>query len=136
MVVDRLQQRSTNEEALGEQLVLKHIRLRLRRRTGRFCRPEVQQLSGVIPFVEGLRGVDAFVALQSYEFGAGRGSYDLRELGLADARVPFEQERSLKLSGQEDRCRQSAVSEVFLAAKAIEDRIDAGKLRTTHRPAQ
>ena len=97
MVVDRPQQRAAHEEPLRVQLVLHHLP------AARLDRPQVQELAGVVPLVDGLRRVDALVALQPDQLAAGPAREHLGHLGLADPGLTLEQERPLQRERQEDR---------------------------------
>ena len=81
----RCEQGTLHEEISSEQVV--HVRGGF----ARLHRPDRDELAGVVPFVQGLTGVDAFVALQADQVatqGRGQGLCDLR---LADARLSFKQ---------------------------------------------
>ena len=69
----------------------------------------MEQLAGVVPLVDGVRDVEAFVALQPDQARAGRDRERLRGLGLADAGLALEQERLLEREREEERRRQPAV---------------------------
>ncbi len=51
---------------------------------------------GVVPVVDRLGDVDALVALEPNQLAAGGCSQRLGELGLADARLAFEQQRPVQ----------------------------------------
>jgi hypothetical protein len=72
----------------------------------------VQQLAGVVPFVDRLADVDAVVALDPQEGTAGPPGQDLGDLGLADPGLTLEQEWSGQGDGQEDGGGQAFVGEV------------------------
>src|SRR5690606_750186 len=102
---ERLEQRAADEVLAREQLVLG------------VAGADGEELARVVPVVEGVVDVDALVALQADEAGAGRGGERLRDLGLADARLALEQQRLLEAGGEEDGRRQPAVGEIALAGK-------------------
>ena len=107
---DRLQQRAPHEEALGVELVLDV-------RPGRpacLRRAQVQQLAGVVPFVDGLRDVDAVVALQAQQLAARPAGQHLGDLRLADAGLALQEQGSLKLQRQEHDRRQTVVGEILV----------------------
>ena len=54
-------------------------------------------LAAVVPVVDGLRHVDALVALQADELAAGPAAEHLGDLGLADARLALQQQRPAEL---------------------------------------
>jgi hypothetical protein len=72
----------------------------------------VQQLPGVVPFVDRLADVDAVVALDPQEGTARPPGQDLGDLGLADPGLALQQEWSGKRDGQEDGGGQALVGEV------------------------
>ena len=105
---DGAQKRSSDEELLGVELVL----------AGRLAAcllgSEVEQLAGVVPLVHGLRRVDALVALQAHQLPAGPVGEDLRQLGLPDARLAFEQQGPLQGDGEEHGGGEPRVGEVVV----------------------
>jgi hypothetical protein len=83
---DRGQQRPGQQELLGEDVVVQVVpRLPLAVALGRL---DAQQLLLVVPLVQRPRLVQALVALQADELGAGGGGDRLGQLGLADAGRP------------------------------------------------
>ena len=102
--VDRLEQRPADQELGPEQLVLGD---------GAFLRrADVQQLARVVPFVDGMGDVEAFVALEPDQPGAGGNRERLGGLGLADAGLALEQQRLLEREREEERSREAAVGQV------------------------
>ena len=83
---------------------------------------EVQQLTGVVPVVDGLRCVDALVALQPDELAAGPAAEHLGHLGLADAGLALEQQRPLQRQRQEHRRGQALVGQVAVQAERLRRR--------------
>ncbi len=83
----RPQQRSLHQEARVEDLLDSAVV------SGRPLRqrPQVQQLAGVVPLVEGLAGVDALVALEADELDAEGRRHRLGHLGLAHSGLTLEQ---------------------------------------------
>jgi len=73
---------------------------------------DVQQLPGVVPFVERLARVDAFVALQPDELAAEHRRDHLGQLGLAYADLALQQERPVQGQRHEQRRGQPAVSQI------------------------
>ena len=61
---------------------------------GRLGEPDLDHLPRVVPFVDRRRDVEAFVALQPDELAAERRREHLGDLGLADARLAFEEQRA------------------------------------------
>ena len=102
--VDRLEQRPADQELGPEELVLRH---------GALLRgADVQQLARVVPLVDGVRDVEALVALQPDQPGAGRDGERLGGLRLADARLALEQQRLLEREREEERRREAPVGQV------------------------
>ena len=74
--------------------------------------PDLQHLAGVVPLVQGLVGVDALVALQPDQPAIEDRGEHLRDLGLADADLAFEQEGAAERQRDEQRRGQPAVGQV------------------------
>jgi hypothetical protein len=131
---DRLQQRPRQDEALGEEYVVLRGQLidGLRERIGSsgyladlvFQDLRVQQLLGVLPFVERLGFVQPFVALQADEFGAEAGSDDLGQLGFADAGRPLDEQGFAELGGQIDHRRDVVVANVLFLSEPLSNIVD------------
>ena len=85
---------------------------------------DLEHLPRVVPLVD--RGVDveALVALQPDEARPEAGGEHLRELGLADARLAFEQQRTAKLQRQEHGRRKRPVRDVVPSAEVVLDALD------------
>jgi len=113
-VLDRLEQWAAQKEAAREQLALVDAAL---------GRPEREELARVVPVVERLMDVDALVALQADQPGAGRGGERLRNLGLPYAGLALDEQRLAELGREEDRRGQGAVGEVALLAQRLADRV-------------
>ena len=92
--------------------------------TGRLGGSQVQELTGVVPLVDGLGDVDAVVALEPDELASGPRGERLGDLGLADARLAFEQQRPLQAEGEEDRGGESDVGEVAVVGECGLDVFD------------
>ena len=86
---DRLEQRALEKERLGEDFML----LLVERAIGCLAEFDVEELLLVVPLVQGHRRVQALVALEPDQIGSEHAGHDLGHLGLADARVPLDQER-------------------------------------------
>ena len=52
--------------------------------------PNLEELTRVVPFVEGLSGVDALVALETDQLATSPRGDGFRELGFANARIALE----------------------------------------------
>ena len=107
-MLQRLQQRAAQQELAPEQLA---------RRRARLGGADRQQLALVVPVVDRVVEVDALVALQPDQRGAGRGGQRARHLGLAHARLALEQQRLLERDGEVGGRRQALVGEVALAGQ-------------------
>ena len=115
------EQRALHQEAGRVQLVL------VDPFAARFEGPKVEQLARVVPFVNGLRGVDPLVALEPHELAAGPLREHFRDLGLADAGLPFQEERPPERERKEDRCGEALVGEVVVTRESRPNRF--GMLR-------
>ncbi len=118
-MVDGPQQRPAHEEALGVELVLQGLGGGARRPAGGLGGPQVQELAGVVPLVDGLGDVDALVALEADQLAAGPAGQDLGHLGLADAGLALEQQRALQRQGEEDRRGQAVVGQVVVRCERV-----------------
>ena len=79
---------------------------------------QLEQLAGVVPLVDGVADVEAFVALQANQFGVERGGNRCGQRGLADAGFPLEKQRASETQGQKQRDSQTLVGDVALLAEA------------------
>ena len=86
--------------------------------------PEVEELAGVVPLVDGLGGVDALVALEAQQLAARPPGEDLGHLGLADAGLALEQEGPPQPQGQEDGGGEALVGQVLVAGEGLADLLD------------
>ena len=111
-VLDRPQQRPLDQEALVVEVGLEVVGGPTGGLATGLGGPQVEQLAGVVPVVHGLRGVDALVALEPDQLAVRPRRQHLGDLGLADAGLALEQQRSLERQGEEDRGGQSLVGEV------------------------
>jgi hypothetical protein len=75
----------------------------------------VEQLTGVVPLVDGLGHVDALVALDADQVAARPARQHLGDLGLPDAGFALQEERPAQLHGQVDGRRQAVVGQVAVA---------------------
>jgi hypothetical protein len=92
-------------------------------------RPEVEELPGVVPLVDGLGGVDALVALEAEEVAARPPGEDLGHLGLADAGLPLEEQRPAQAQGQEDGRGEALVRQVVVTGEGLADLFDCFRLQ-------
>ena len=116
---DGPQQGALDQEALGVQLVFEGIGGFLGGAAGGLRRAEVQKLAGVVPLVHRLGHVDAFVALEADQLGAGPGGQGLGRLGLAHAGLALQQQGAVEAHGQKDRRGQPFVGQVVAALQPI-----------------
>ena len=79
----------------------------------------VQELLGVLPFVERFGLVEAFVALQTDEGTAERTGDGFGQFGFADAGGPFGEQRFAELLRQVDCCGDFVIGDVLLAAERV-----------------
>ena len=86
---DRGQQRPFQQVFFRKDLVLDGVGLVAAMRLDR------QQLALVIPFIQRRRLIEPLIALQPDQFGAVHAGQRFCDLGLADARLAFQQQRTL-----------------------------------------
>ena len=109
---DRAQQRPLDEELRAVEVG----------DTISFLQPAcVQELTRVVPLVERLRGVDALVALEPDQLGVEDAGERLRELGLADAGLALEQERTLHREREIDGAGKAVLGQVRVAPQSSLD---------------
>jgi hypothetical protein len=126
-VVDGPQERPADEEPLGVQLVLEILlgdTPTPGSGPGRLDGPQVEELAGVVPLVDGLGGVDALVALQAQELAARPAGEDLGDLGLADAGLALEEQRPAQAQREEDGRGEALVRQVLVAGEGLADLFD------------
>ena len=117
--LDRLEQRPPDEELRPEQLLLGH-RAFLRR-------ADVEQLARVVPLVDGVRDVEALVALEPDQPRAEDARQRLRRLRLPHARLALEQQRLLEREREVERGREAAVRQVARLLEAALELVDRGE---------
>ncbi len=110
---DRLEQRAGQQELLGEDVGLDRLPVALVLAVGL----DAEELLLVVPLVDGLRLVEALVALQPDEPRAERGRDGLGELGLADAGGPFDEHGLAEPVGEEHDPRDARVGQVVDVAQ-------------------
>ena len=117
---ERLQERTSDQEVVSEDVV----RARVLGLATRLEQADLEHLPRVVPLVD--RGVDveALVALEPDEAGAETGGEHLRELGLADARLAFEQQRTAQLQREEYGRRERPVRDVVPGTEVVLDALD------------
>ena len=87
----------------------------------------VQQLGCVIPFVERLALLQPVVTLQADQLALQRQGQRLGQFGLADARLAFEQQRSLQFERQEHGSRQAPVGKVTGVLQSLRQGVYGGE---------
>jgi hypothetical protein len=76
--------------------------------------PELQQLTGIIPLVERMADVQAFVTLQTDQIGVERRRRGGSERRLADAGFALQKQRPLETKRQKQRNRKASVGDIVL----------------------
>ena len=109
--IDRLQQRPLDQEGIAIELAMRLFAVQL---AGRVEDAQLEQLARVVPLVDGVADVEAFVALQANQIGVERGGNRAGERGLADAGLALEKQRASEAQGQEQRDSQALVGDVVL----------------------
>ena len=92
-----------------------------------------QQLPLVVPFVQRRRLIEPLIALQADQFGRMHGSQRFCDLGLADARLAFQQQRPPQQLHQRDRGREFAVGDIAGGGQRLRDLV-AGFHRYANTP--
>ena len=99
---------------------------------------DAQQLLLVVPLVERLGLVEALVALEADEPGAGHLGHRLGQLGLAGAGRTLDEDRLLQAVGQVDDAGDALVGEVVDLAQPLPDggrrTRSAARHQVGHRP--
>jgi hypothetical protein len=108
--LQRLQQRPAQQKPPCKQLALVDAALGGAQR---------QQLTGIVPVIDGVVQVDALVALQPDKPRVGRRRQRAGDLGLADAGLTLEQQRLAQRDGERHREREPAVGEVALGRQRL-----------------
>jgi hypothetical protein len=131
------QQRARLDEFLGEEHVAEIVQLakrRLQRRRAAEHFAElvlqdlrIQKLLCVFPLIERLGLVQSLIALQADHLQAAPGGDRLRQLGLADAGGPFNQDGLFDLLRQVDRGRDLAACNIALRRKTAFHCLDRGR---------
>src|SRR5437773_7821913 len=107
LVVDRVQQRPPQQELLTEDLAFREPAI-----LALVEQPDVQELARVVPFIDRVREVDAFVALQADQPRAEHVGHDLGRFGLADPGLALDEQGLFELQGEVDGGRQRPVADV------------------------
>ena len=88
-----------------------------------FSEPDRQKLPLVVPLVQRLADRQALITLQPDEFRTKSGRQRLGCCGLADSRLPFQQQRAPENQCEEHRSGHALVNEV---ADLIQAALDVG----------
>src|ERR687898_2294669 len=113
-MLQRLQQRTAGKELAVVEVALDAFPVFAPKGFGG---ADVEELARVIPFVDGLVDVYALVALQADERGLQDAGENFGDLGLADPRLAFEEQRPSELEGEEDRGGQPFVRQIIVLAQ-------------------
>jgi hypothetical protein len=127
----RFLDRPENGPAQEELWVVKLVQRQLRGTIG-LRGPHGEDLLGKVPVVEGLGGVHARVALQPEPLGTECGGDPAAEVGLADARSTFEEERPLQPQRQIRRGRQRLTGPVVTRDQTFGKSLRGVDLRPSH----
>ena len=125
---DRGEQRALEQIVLGEDMRLDRLGALARD----FARLDRDELALIVPFVERRARVEPLVALHADELGAVHGGERLGDLGLADARLAFDQQRALQIVHHPERGREFAVGDIADFGEAGGDGF-AGNRTSGHR---
>ncbi len=85
------------EQRAGNEVVPRHDVADLGMPTCRLGEPDRHHLPGVVPLVEGVVDVEALITLQPDQLLPGDGGQDFGDLGLADTRLPLQEQRPTEL---------------------------------------
>ncbi len=119
--LERLQQRSLDQEALREHVMLEPLAVVRAFGLGDADR---DHLRGIVPLVNRCRDIETFVALQPDEMTGERRREHLGDLGLADARLAFEKQRPAHLEREKEHGRERPVGEIIGRREQIEGGVD------------
>src|SRR5215472_16721654 len=121
---DRLEQRPFQQELRAEQpvhgLLVGHLMLRQG--------SNLQHLPCIVPFVQGLVGVDTLVALQPDQPSPEDAGQDFSDLGLSDANLALQEQRATERQRDHQRGSQSAVREVGTLAQVLRQLADGRRV--------
>ena len=88
-------------------------------RVGRVEDAQLEKLSRVVPLVERVAHVEAFVALKANQIGVEHGGHRGGEGGLADTRLAFDEQRPFQAQGEKHRDREPGIRHVVLGGEAL-----------------
>ncbi len=118
MVVDRIEEGPSQQEVGTEDVLLGADPI-----LALTDQADVQQLAGIVPLVCGVSEVDAFVALQPDQARAETRCKRPSRLSLPDAGLALEKEWLVDPHRNQDRCRESPVTQVVLRSEQLDDRV-------------
>ena len=78
----------------------------------KLSRAHVQQLRGVIPFVQGFALLQAVVTLQAQHVTLQSQAQGFGQFGFADPGLALQQQRALQLERQKNRSSQAAIRKI------------------------
>src|SRR5829696_4903850 len=113
-VLKRLQQRTADKELAVVEVALDAFPIFA---AEGFGGADVEELARVVPLVDSLVDVYALVALQADERRLEDAGENLGDLGFADTRLAFEEQRPSELEGEKDRSGQPFVRQVIALAQ-------------------
>ncbi len=99
------------------------------RRARGFRQADFEHLRGIVPLVDRRGNIKAFIALQADQRPVERLGQNLGHLRLADARIPFEKERTLQLERKEEHRRERARGEIVVAFEKAGGLVDGLRQR-------
>ena len=85
------------------------------------ARLDGEELTLIVPLVECGVLIETLVTLQPDQFGAMHCSERFRNFGLADARFPFEQQRTLQKIHQPQRSRDVVIGDIADGGQPVRD---------------
>ena len=113
--INRLQQRPLDQKGVAVELL---PRLGAIDAAGGVEDAQFEDLPRVVPFVDRVADIQAFVALQANQVGIECGGRGRGERRLANPGFALEEQRPLQLERQEQRHRERAVGDVVLFGEA------------------
>ena len=80
---------------------------------------DFNELPSVVPVIDRVGNIKAFVALQSDDLCAGGGGQYLRHFSFSDASFTFEQEWAVEFQGEVNRCDQPCIGNVIVVSELL-----------------
>ena len=114
--VDRRQQRAREQELAGVDVAGEFVAVGL---AGGLGEADRHELAGVVPFIGRGGDVHAVVALQPHQAAIQAGGQHLGDLGLAGARLAFQEQRAAHRQRQVHRGGQFLIGDVALVGKQL-----------------